>query len=199
MSLNFSKLYFFIVFIILFSNYYRTSSKKTRNVKTKQKNNIKEAIVSLVTSESGYVAGALALGQSIKDVKTRANLVLMVTNDVNSDSRKKLSKNWEVVVVEAINCNHKHNLNEKEYDLNGEQYQAGISRWSHTCTKFAAWKLIEYDRIIFLDSDTLVVQNIDDAFRGYTNSSFAAAPESFPPDTFNSGRNLTFIWNYRFQ
>ena len=60
-------------------------------------------------------------------------------------------------------------------------------RWSQTCTKFVAWNLTQYKRVIFMDSDTLVVGPIDDVLYGYTNSTFAAAPETFPPDTFNSG------------
>ena len=59
--------------------------------------------------------------------------------------------------------------------------------WLPTCTKFAAWKLTQYDRIVFLDSDTLVVKPIDHVLWTYSNASFVAAPEIFPPDTFNSG------------
>jgi len=38
-----------------------------------------------------------------------------------------------------------------------------------------------------MDSDTLVVGPIDDALYTHSNASFVAAPETFPPDTFNSG------------
>lgn len=38
-----------------------------------------------------------------------------------------------------------------------------------------------------MDSDTLVLQPIDDILYEFSNASFAAAPETFPPDTFNSG------------
>jgi hypothetical protein len=59
--------------------------------------------------------------------------------------------------------------------------------WLPTCTKFVAWKLTEYERVIFMDSDMLVVQPIDHVVNKYSNASFLAAPEIFPPDTFNSG------------
>lgn len=36
-----------------------------------------------------------------------------------------------------------------------------------------------------MDADTLAVAPIDDALYGFSNASFAAAPETFPPDTFN--------------
>jgi glycogenin len=83
--------------------------------------------------------------------------------------------------------NHKHNLDKDKYNLQGEKYQLGINRWSRTCTKFAAWSLTQFERVVFMDSDMLVVAPIDDALYEFTNASFAAAPECFPPDTFNSG------------
>lgn len=107
--------------------------------------------------------------------------------DVPLQSRQDLAKIWKVVLVETVTCNHKHNLDERQYDLKGDKYVQGIARWSTTCTKFQAWNQIQYDRIIFMDSDMLVVATIDDALWAFSNASFAAAPETFPPDTFNAG------------
>lgn len=136
---------------------------------------------------AGYSSGALALGQSIKDVGSKLHRVVMVTPDVPESSREPLSHLWEVIEIEPIFCNHKHNLTGDKYDLKGERYQEGLSRWATTCTKFAAWTLVQFERIIYMDSDTLVVGPIDDALYSYSNASFVASPESFPPDTFNSG------------
>lgn len=148
----------------------------------------KNAAVTLVTgSSSPYVAGAIALGQSLIDVGSKLKRVVMVTPDVEHSARSSLSHIWDVVEVEPIACNHKVNLNPQQYDLEGQAYKAGIKRWGATCTKFAAWKLTQFERIIFMDSDMLVVGPIDDAIYGYSNASLVAAPETFPPDTFNSG------------
>lgn len=38
-----------------------------------------------------------------------------------------------------------------------------------------------------MDSDLVVLDSIDDAIYEYSNASFVAAPECFPPDTINSG------------
>lgn len=146
------------------------------------------AVVTLVSgSDSPYLSGALALGQSLLDSKTKLDMVVMVTPDVTAEAKKSLSAIWIVREVAPYYCNHKHNLDGSKYDLNGEQYRKGVDRWSTTCTKFRAWQINEYQRIIFMDSDTLVVGSIDNALFGYSNASFLAAPESFPPDTFNSG------------
>jgi alpha-N-acetylglucosamine transferase len=137
----------------------------------------KHAVVTLVSgSSSGYIAGAVALGQSLIDVGSELTRVVMVTPDVDQQSRKQMSRQWEVIEVDPIYCNHKHNLDPTQYDLSGDRYQAGLKRWSSTCTKFAAWKLTQFKRVIFMDADMLVVEPIDDALYGFSNASFLAAP-----------------------
>lgn len=46
---------------------------------------------------------------------------------------------------------------------------------------------MQYERCVFLDADTLVLQNIDDIFTDYAECNFAAAPDVGWPDCFNSG------------
>ena len=56
------------------------------------------------------------------------------------------------------------------------------------CTKFAAWRLgdtLGLKRVVFLDADTLPLAPIDSLIDH--PSAFAAAPDAFPPDQFNSG------------
>lgn len=150
----------------------------------------KNAVVTLVTGdEGGYSAGAVALGQSLIDVGSKLRRIVMVTPEVSEPIRKSMSNLWEVREVEPIACQHKLDpaFSGDAYDLKGEKYQAGLARWKNTCTKFAAWKLYDLDRVVFIDADCLAVGPIDDALYGYSNASFLAAPEVFPPDTFNSG------------
>jgi len=145
------------------------------------------AVVTLVSgASSGYTSGAIALGQSLVDVGSKMSRVVMVTPDVDKQSRDRMSKLWQVKEVPVVLCNHKHQLDAKEYDLNGDKYTQGVQRWSTTCTKFQAWNLVEFEKVIFMDSDMLVVGPVDDALF-MSNASFAASPESFPPDTFNAG------------
>eukprot|EP00871_Galdieria_phlegrea_P002310 jgi/Galph1/307/GphlegSOOS_G5068.1 len=51
-------------------------------------------------------------------------------------------------------------------------------------SKLHIWSLTEYQKIVFLDSDMLVMQNIDNLFFEYDELS--ACPDLYP-DTFNSG------------
>jgi glycogenin glucosyltransferase len=51
-------------------------------------------------------------------------------------------------------------------------------------TKLRAWDLTDLDKVVLLDADTIVLRNIDDLFE---RPEFAAAPDFFLPDRFNSG------------
>jgi lipopolysaccharide biosynthesis glycosyltransferase len=130
--------------------------------------------------------GAVALGESLKLVGSKLKRVVMVTPEIGEDERSLLRLHWEIQEVEPIPCHHKYKSQPQDPTQYPQGLQQDMMRWKHTCTKFAAWKFTEYDRIIFMDSDTIVLNPIDDAFQ-YSNASLVAAPECFPPDTFNSG------------
>ena len=181
-----------LLLLLLFKTIFYASS----DVQCDKMSHDSHAIVTLVTGfQSGYAAGALALAQSLKNVNSSLPRVVMVTPDVEKEARERLSLLYhEVLQVSPIPCNHKlsSDLNPSEYNLEGEKYKAGVARWASTCTKFAAWKLIQYERVLFMDADTLVLLPIDDLLlsSSFSNASLAAAPETFPPDTFNSGLML---------
>ncbi|XP_037818912.1 glycogenin-1 isoform X2 [Lucilia sericata] len=53
-----------------------------------------------------------------------------------------------------------------------------------TFTKLHCWRLVQFEKCVFLDSDTLVLQNCDELFE---REEFSAAPDVSWPDCFNSG------------
>ena len=53
-----------------------------------------------------------------------------------------------------------------------------------TLSKLHAWKLTQYSKCIFLDADTLVLENVDELF---DREELSAAPDIGWPDCFNSG------------
>lgn len=54
-----------------------------------------------------------------------------------------------------------------------------------TLTKLRLWNLTQYDRLVYLDADTLVLKNIDALFN--VAAEFAAVSDVGWPDCFNSG------------
>jgi len=55
-------------------------------------------------------------------------------------------------------------------------------------TKIHIWNLVEYSKILYLDADMLVMDDISELFeRDLGQLRFAAAPDVYPPDRFNAG------------
>ena len=53
-----------------------------------------------------------------------------------------------------------------------------------TFTKLHCWRQTQYNKCVFLDADTMVLQNCDELF---DREEFSAAPDAGWPDCFNSG------------
>lgn len=60
-----------------------------------------------------------------------------------------------------------------------------------TLTKLNAWKLTEFDKCVFLDADTLVLQNCDEIFE---YNELSASPDPGWPDIFNSGVSVALYF-----
>jgi len=133
-----------------------------------------EAWVTLATNDS-YSLGAVVLANSLKRSETTRNLVIMVTKkSISTAMMKLLTKTFDLVVdVEELDSGDAVHL-----DLL-ERPDLGV-----TFTKLHCWKLVQFTKCVFLDADTLVVQNSDELF---DREEFSAAPDAGWPDCFNSG------------
>jgi alpha-N-acetylglucosamine transferase len=133
---------------------------------------MKTAFVTLLCGGDGYVPGVEALGQSIKATGTSSPRVVMATSDVSRAAREKLeAQGWALRDVEPI-ANPR-----PPADLL-------MPRFQNVYTKLRAWQLVEFDKVVFLDADTIVLKPIDELFE---RPSIAAAPDFFLPDRFSSG------------
>lgn len=118
-----------------------------------------------------YVPGAEVLGRSLLESDTRAERILLATADVPEEARERLrAQGWSVRDVVPI--------------ANPRPHKQMLPRFANVYTKLRAWELEEFERVVLLDADTLVVANVDDLFQ---RPGFAAAPDFFFPDRFNSG------------
>nr|CCG00969.1 glycogenin [Suberites domuncula] len=132
-----------------------------------------EAFVSLVTNDS-YALGAIALGRSLRNTGTWKKLALLITNQVSQDMRCRLERQWdELVLVEQL-------------DSEDSEHLALLTRpeLGVTFSKIHAWRLTQYSKCVFLDADTIVLQNVDELF---DREELSAAPDIGWPDCFNSG------------
>ncbi|KAF8179651.1 nucleotide-diphospho-sugar transferase [Pholiota molesta] len=111
----------------------------------------KAAYVTLLTSIS-YLPGVLVLNQSLRRVKSKYRLVVMVTPSLPDSARKVLSRQRiGITEVETLRPPEgKHNLH------------AHDSRFADTWTKLRAFGLVQFERIVLLDSDMIVLKNMDE-------------------------------------
>lgn len=132
-----------------------------------------EAFVTLATHDN-YAMGAVVLGHSLRRVATTRQLAVMITCMVTDRLRRELYEVFDCVVeVNVLDSQDAVNL-------------ALLARpdLGITFSKLHCWRLTQYKKCVFLDADTLVLQNVDDLFG---RDEFSAAPDAGWPDCFNSG------------
>lgn len=133
---------------------------------------MKTAYVTTLCNGAGYVPGVEALGRSLDQTGTPHPKVVLHTSDVPFDARERLAEQgWWLREIEPID---------------NPSPSAGLlfDRFASVFTKLRAWELTEFDKVVLMDADMLVIRNIDDLFE---RPEFAAAPDFFLPDRFNSG------------
>lgn len=132
-----------------------------------------EAWVTLATNDA-YSLGALTLGQSLRRSGTTRKLHCLITPGVSGGMREHLEGVFDVVsVVDLLDSGDQENLR-----LIGRP-DLGI-----TFTKLHCWRLTRYSKCVFMDADTLVLQNSDELFQ---HEELSAAPDVGWPDIFNTG------------
>ncbi|CAH2050084.1 unnamed protein product, partial [Iphiclides podalirius] len=107
-----------------------------------------------LATNDSYGLGALVLAHSLRRAGTAFPAVVLITPSVTEAMRERLGAVF-----------------------------ADVS-WDITFTKIHCWNLTQYEKCVFLDADTLVVQNCDELFE---REELSAAPDVGWPDCFNSG------------
>ncbi|KAL3839371.1 hypothetical protein ACJIZ3_023962 [Penstemon smallii] len=109
----------------------------------------REAYVTVLHSSEAYVCGAIALAQSIIQSNSTKDLVLLADDHISPKSIKGLqSAGWKIKRIQRIRSP------QSEKDAYNE--------WNYS--KLRIWQLIEYDKVMFIDSDFIVTKNIDEFF-----------------------------------
>lgn len=106
------------------------------------------AIVTLIYGENdiGFVMGGIALGKSLINTETEMTMIALVTKDVSLRSRWELEESgWQINQVDEISNPTEHY----------------VLRFDKIFTKLHIFAMDRYDRVIYLDADTIVNENID--------------------------------------
>ncbi|MFC5585489.1 glycosyltransferase [Nitratireductor kimnyeongensis] len=141
----------------------------------------KHAYVTLVTNED-YAMGALALVRSLRLTETNADLVVLHTGGAPEKALQPLAAlGARLVPAELLPTSDAFNERHQRARLHANApFTKGNKPSFHTpldnFAKLRLWQLTEYERVVFIDADAVVVRNIDRLF-GYPE--FSAAPNVY--------------------
>ena len=110
------------------------------------------AFVTLLTQPS-YLIGVRVLRASLERAGSACPLVVMVTDGIDSAARQELQDDG-CLLRDVQPLRPGRNLPDSYAN----------ARFAEVWTKLAAWQLTEFERIVFLDADMLVTQNMDELF-----------------------------------
>ncbi len=141
----------------------------------------RHAYVTLVTN-SDYATGAAALIRSVRATGTVADIVVLHTGGVGAGDVVQLAAlGARMVATDLLPTSAAFNLAHARDRLHATApFTKGGKPPFHTpldnFAKLRLWQLTEYERVVFLDADTLMVRNCDKLF-GYPE--FCAAPNVY--------------------
>jgi glycogenin len=110
-----------------------------------------------VLSTDAYLPGVLVLNESLRLCKTKYRLYVVVGSEVGNPARRTLSR----AGIRTINS--------RSIDIPDEIRRANASsdyhkHWAGVFDKLLVFSLCEFRKIVFIDSDVLVLRNIDELF-----------------------------------
>ncbi|KAF5204196.1 UDP-glucuronate:xylan alpha-glucuronosyltransferase [Thalictrum thalictroides] len=109
----------------------------------------REAYATILHSAHVYVCGAIAAAQSIRMVGSSRDLIILVDETISDYHKEGLvAAGWKIRTIQRIR--------------NPKAERDAYNEWNYS--KFRLWQLTDYDKIIFIDADLLILRNIDFLF-----------------------------------
>lgn len=113
----------------------------------------KEYVYVTVLSTDKYLAGTIALSKSLKLVKSKYDLVVLINKNITEKSRNILKyNNLEFFEIDSVEIPQWIKENNK-------------INWNYTFDKLKIFELTQYKKIVYLDSDMYIRKNIDELFK----------------------------------
>lgn len=141
----------------------------------------RHAYATLVTN-ADYARGAAALVRSLRRTGTAADIVVLHTGGVSAEALAPLQAlGARLVAADLLPTSDVFNERHQRARLHADApFTKGRKPAFHTpldnFVKLRLWEMEEYDRVVFLDADTIVLRSIDRLF-GYPE--FSAAPNVY--------------------
>jgi len=116
----------------------------------------KYAYVWLLMKGDKYMPGIFTSAYSVKKTESKCDLVVMVTKDVSVLARKELSKIMKVIEIDYLTYQSEMKMSDKQLKMYSSWATDAYTKWQ--CLS------LNYDKILFLDADILVLKNMDHLF-----------------------------------
>lgn len=110
---------------------------------------LRVAYVTVLHSSEAYVCGAIALAQSIRQTGSHKDMILLHDHTITNKSLIGLSAaGWNLRLIERIRSpfSQKDSYNEWNY------------------SKLRVWQVTDYDKLVFIDADLIILKKIDYLF-----------------------------------
>lgn len=135
--------------------------------------------ITLLNTEN-YLKGVVCLNESLKRAGTKYPLTVAITKTISKDTIEILRKN-DIKIVYIDNMDVPEEIKEKNK-------KGMFSHWSNTFDKLKIFELVEFDKLVFLDSDMYVRKNIDELFE---KENLSAVIDRKEPDVIEEWKKLT--------
>ncbi|XP_051126826.1 UDP-glucuronate:xylan alpha-glucuronosyltransferase 1-like [Andrographis paniculata] len=109
----------------------------------------REAYATILHSDNAYVCGAIVAARSIRMSGSTRDLVILVDESIGDRQRRALEMaGWRVWSMDRIR--------------NPKAEKESYNEWNYS--KFRLWQMTDYDKIVFIDADMVILRNIDFLF-----------------------------------
>ena len=116
---------------------------------------MKKAYVTAISTDS-YLPGVLALDKNIRDT-CKYPLVVLVPHDLSEESYEKMRRlNIKFVQADHIETPKELMRATEEHDW--------FAHWAKSLFKLRIFDLVEYDKIVFVDCDMMLMESVDEVF-----------------------------------
>lgn len=170
----------------------------------------KYAYVMLCMKGDAYAPGVIVMAESIRAAGSTYDIVCMCTPDVSEEALELIATRAKIAQIEYVRYDTKKMRTKRQMELYGSWLSEAYTKWR--CLE------LEYDKVLFVDADMIVVQNIDHLFelqapagtfstpwakeyttestfdlRGYPKDHDSVVPASTIMETFSRHNGYTFI------
>eukprot|EP00123_Amoebidium_parasiticum_P010842 comp20354_c0_seq1/m.25694 comp20354_c0_seq1/g.25694 ORF comp20354_c0_seq1/g.25694 comp20354_c0_seq1/m.25694 type:complete len:509 (-) comp20354_c0_seq1:142-1668(-) len=103
-----------------------------------------------------YVLGIRVLLRSIRNTGTKADIVVLLSDNVRQSTRN-------LFAAEGAQLRDVQNV-PNPYHEKGRKKDVYQAHFIYTLNKLLLWKMEEYERVVYFDADNVVLNSIDEAF-----------------------------------